>query len=221
MSEESIKLENYLLDLLNEKKITLTELSSVTQKIIENYTQETFPNVKVGWYAFANGKFSADKKAYENLLGVVAWVNSDRSALKGSRGLILLPDALDDVWQTKKCLTNTSDKDNGEENTEKCKQAFLKNKASFPLVDWCQQYNKRTKQKAFIPAINQLLKIAENVDVINISLKGIKSPLLKGWVMSSTECNQWRQYAVCFPYVLDGACGKSDSKIVKRVVIAF
>ena len=221
MIEEVVKLENYLLDLLKEKKITVMELSSVTEKIIENCSQTAFPNVKVGWFAFANGKFSPDKNAYSDLFGVVAWINPDKNALKGSRGLIILPDELNDVWQTRKCLTNISESDNGEENIEKCESFSLNKDVSFPLAEWCKNYSKRIGKKVFIPAIKQLLEIAKNVDIINPSLKEIRAPILKGWVVSSTEANQWRQCSVCFPYVVDGRCGKTDKNLIARIVIAF
>lgn len=221
MVNEIENLENYLLTMLKEKKITVAELSSVTEKIIENYSQTAFPNVKVGWYAFANGKFSSDKNAYSDLLGVVAWINPNKNALKGSRGLILLRDELNEVWQTKKCLTNISDSDNGEENTEKCEKVSLNRGISFPLFEWCKNYTKRTGKKVFVPAINQLIKISKNLDTINNSLKDIKSPILKGWVVSSTECNQWRQYSICFPYLIEGRCGKTDRKAIARIVTTF
>ncbi len=221
MTGEVEKLENYLLDLLKEKKITVTELSSVTEKIIENYSQTAFPDVKVGWYAFVNGKFSPDKNAYSDLLGVVAWINPNKNALKGSRGLILLRDELKEVWQTKKCLTNISDSDNGEENTDKCEQVSLNRGISFPLFEWCKNYTKRTGKKVFVPAINQLIKIAKNLDIINNSLKAIKAPILKGWVVSSTESNQWRQRSIGFPYAVEGLCVKTDEKLVARIVMAF
>lgn len=221
MKDNIENLENYLLDLLKEKKITVTELSSVTEKIIENYSQTAFPVVNVGWFAFANGRFSADKNAYADLLGVVAWINPDKNALKGSRGLILLPDELSDVWQEKRCLTNISDTKNGEDNTEKYEQFSLNNNISFPMLERCKNYSKRTGKNVFVPAINQLREIAKNVEAINVSLKVIRAPILKDWIFSSTEYNIWREYSVFFPIGCDGLCSKIEKKCSTRFVISF
>lgn len=215
------ELKEYILLLLKEKKLTIAELSSVVDSVISSYSQSYFPNVEVGWYAFANSRFSVDKNAYPDLLGVVAWVNPDKNALKGNRGLILLKDRICSEWVAKRCLTNISDIDNGEENTEKCRLFSQENAVSFPGVDWCEQYSETMKVQAFVPSIAQLLKVAKNTTIINSALRKIKAPTLQGWVFSSTEHNKGRQKSVLFPEGCEGYCCKADKKVFINFVMAF
>ncbi len=101
-----------------------------------------FPEVKVGWYAFAGGKFSPDPDSYPNCQGVVGWVNPDKSAPQGQRGLIVTPDEVKKAWSDKDCETNIKDEYDGKGNTEKLIAYGKKHKIKFPAAEWCNAYCK-------------------------------------------------------------------------------
>ena len=219
--EENITLENNLLALLEERKITVKELKNLVDNVIDRYEQKFFPKIELGWYAFANGRFSADKNAYADLLGVVAWLNPDQNAIKGKRGLILLPKEINCFWQEKKVKTSICDEENGLENTKKLLSFSQNRKIIFPALEKCIQYRKDGYGEVFVPALNQLLLIGKNTEIVNNALKNIKGDLLRNWTFSATEFNQWRQCSVLFSSLCAGFCEKKLKNAVTRFVVAF
>lgn len=216
MEAEVLIVERYLLEKLSEKKITLADLSRITKKIIGSYSQNC-SDLQVGCYAFENGCFSLNEHTYSDLLGVVAWLNPDKNAPAGFRGLILLPNEICDVWQTRKIQTNVCDRQNGEKNTQDLMALYGKG-ICFPAVEWLKEYNKKALEKAFIPAVEQMVRIVKNTEKVNPALKKIGGAMLSGWIFSSTEHNTHRQAAVLVPVGCDGACGKKEVRSVRFVI---
>ena len=159
-----------------------------------------FSEVKVGWYAFAGGKFSPDPDSYPNCQGVVGWVNPDKSAPQGQRGLIVTPDEVEKAWSDKDCETNIKDEYDGKGNTEKLIAYGKKHKIKFPAAEWCNAYCKNGVKpgEGFMPAKEQLERIVANREIVNPALQKIGGIILGGWIWSSSEYTDsyvWYVYA--------------------------
>ena len=148
-----------------------------------------FSEVKVGWYAFAGGKFSPDPNAYANCQGVVGWVNPDKSAPQGQRGLIVTPDEVKKAWSDKHCETNIKDEYDGKGNTKKLIVYGKAHGISFPAAEWCNTYcwNGVKAGEGFLPALTQLERIIANRGIVNPALERIDGVKLGGWIWSSSE----------------------------------
>ena len=148
-----------------------------------------FSEVKVGWYAFAGGKFSPDPDSYPNCQGVVGWVNPDKSAPQGQRGLIVTPDEVKKAWSDKHCETNIKDEYDGKGNTKELIAYGKAHDIAFPAAEWCAQYSKNgvNPGEGFMPASEQLKRIVANREIVNPALQKINGVELSGWIWSSSE----------------------------------
>ena len=173
-------------------KASVAELSHQTVSASQS-TPETndsaVPEIQVGWYAFAGGKFSPDPDSYPNCQGVVGWVNPDKSAPQGQRGLIVTPDEVEKAWSDKDCETNIKDEYDGKGNTEKLIAYGKKHKIKFPAAEWCNAYCKNgvKPREGFMPAKEQLERIVANWEIVNPALQKIGGIILDGWIWSSCE----------------------------------
>ena len=193
--------------------------------IFQSETKDSaVPEIQVGWYAFAGGKFSPDPDAYPNCQGVVGWVNPDKSALQGQRGLIVTPDEVQKAWSDKDCETNIKDGYDGKGNTEKLIAYGKAHDISFPAAEWCAKYCKNGVKpgEGFLPAIKQLERIVVNREIVNPALKRINGVELGGWTWSSSEysydtawyvygSNGWLKYGLI----------KANGAFYVRCVLAF
>ena len=181
-----------------------------------------FSEVKVGWYAFAGGKFSPDPNAYPNCQGVVGWVNPDKNAPQGQRGLIVTPDEVKKAWSDKDCETNIKDEYDGKGNTEKLIAYGKKHKINFPAAEWCNTYCKNGVRpgEGFMPSKEQLKRIVANRKIVNPALQKIDGIILDGWYWSSSEYTYHDAWLV---YAYDGSVyGNSKYyNLYVRCVLAF
>mgnify|MGYP001089200305 CR=1 FL=1 len=181
-----------------------------------------FSEVKVGWYAFAGGKFSPDPDSYPNCQGVVGWVNPDKSAPQGQRGLIVTPDEVKKAWSDKHCETNIKDEYDGKGNTEKLIVYGKAHGISFPAAEWRVRYSKNGVRpgEGFMPAKEQLKRIVANRELVNPALQGIGGIILDGWYWSSSEYSYGTAWLV---YAYDGSVyGNSKYyNLYVRCVLAF
>ena len=181
-----------------------------------------FSEVKVGWYAFAGGKFSPVSDTYPNCQGVVGWVNPDKSAPQGQRGLIVTPDEVKKAWSDKGCETNIKDEHDGKGNTEKLIAYGKKYKINFPAAEWCAQYSKNGVKpgEGFMPAEEQLKRIVANRELVNPALQKIGGIILDGWYWSSSEGNDYSAWTV---HAGDGTVYSSHKSnyYCVRCVLAF
>ncbi len=145
--------------------------------------------IKVGWYAFEGGNFSPIPNAYPNCQGVVAWLNPNKFARKGQRGLILIPEDIKAVWSNEYCEVDVTDKNDGYCNTQKILAYGKANSVKFPAAEWCATYSKNGIKSgmAFMPALNQLKKMMRYHEEINEALSQIGGDLLEDWCWSSTS----------------------------------
>ena len=178
---------------LQEQETVQVEKSAIEVKTF-------FSEVKVGWYAFAGGKFSPDPNAYPNCQGVVGWVNPDKSAPQGQRGLVITPDEVEMMWSDKHCETNIKDEYDGKGNTEKLIAYGKAHDISFPAAEWCAQYSQNGVRpgEGFMPASEQLKRIVANRKIVNPALQKIGGIILDGWIWSSSEYTPnyaWNVYA--------------------------
>ena len=192
-------LEIYLQGLLSSGEITIEELEYLSVRLRGKLKQpkkknaSSFSEVEVGWYAFAGGKFSPDSDTYPNCQGVVGWVNPDKSAPKGQRGLIVTPDEVKKAWSSVNCETNIKDEYDGKGNTEKLIAYGKKCKINFPAAEWCAAYCKNGVRpgEGFMPAKEQLKRIVANRKIVNPALQKIGGGELDGWYWSSSEYNDY------------------------------
>ena len=173
-------------------KASVAELSHQTVSASQS-TPETndsaVPEIQVGWYAFAGGKFSPDPNAYPNCQGVVCWVNPDKSAPQGQRGLVITPDEVEMMWSDKDCETNIKDEYDGKGNTKELIAYGKAHDIAFPAAEWCAQYSKNGVRpgEGFMPASEQLKRIVANREIVNPALQKINGVELSGWIWSSSE----------------------------------
>ena len=184
-------------------KVSVAELSHQTVSASQS-TPETndsaVPEIQVGWYAFAGGKFSPDPNAYANCQGVVGWVNPDKSAPQGQRGLVITPDEVEMMWSDKDCETNIKDEYDGKGNTKELIAYGKAHDIAFPAAEWCAQYSKNgvNPGEGFMPASEQLKRIVANREIVNPALQKIGGIILGGWIWSSSEYTDsyvWYVYA--------------------------
>ena len=207
------------------RKQTEQERQQVAEEVIATEAadlEEDVSDVKVGWYAFAGGKFSPAPDAYANCQGVVGWVNPDKSAPQGQRGLIITPDEVKKAWSDKDCETNIKDEYDGKGNTEKLIAYGKKHKINFPAAEWCAQYSKNGIRpgEGFMPAEEQLKRIVANRELVNPSLQKIDGIILDGWIWSSSE------YSSHYAWVVNAGDGSvsfynKGSNLYVRCVLAF
>ena len=200
---------------LQEQETVQVEKSAIEVKTF-------FSEVKVGWYAFAGGKFSPDPDSYPNCQGVVGWVNPDKNAPQGQRGLIVTLDEVKKAWSDKHCETNIKDEYDGKGNTEKLIVYGKAHGISFPAAEWCAQYSQNGVRpgEGFMPASEQLKRIVANRKIVNPALQKIGGIILDGWIWSSSEYSSsyaWLVYATGGVYSL---AGKGYAFYV-RCVLAF
>ena len=200
---------------LQEQETVQVEKSAIEVKTF-------FSEVKVGWYAFAGGKFSPDPDSYPNCQGVVGWVNPDKSAPQGQRGLIVTPDEVKKAWSDKDCETNIKDEYDGKGNTEKLIVYGKAHGISFPAAEWCVRYSKNGVRpgEGFMPSKEQLKLIVANRELVNPALQGIGGIILDGWYWSSSEYSYGTAWLV---YAYDGSVyGNSKYyNLYVRCVLAF
>ena len=206
-------------------KVSVAELSHQTVSASQS-TPETndsaVPEIQVGWYAFAGGKFSPNPNAYANCQGVVGWVNPDKNAPQGQRGLIVTPDEVKKAWSDKHCETNIKDEYDGKGNTEKLIAYGKAHDISFPAAEWCAQYSQNGVRpgEGFMPASEQLKRIVANRKIVNPALQKIGGIILDGWYWSSSEYSYGTAWLV---YAYDGSVyGNSKYyNLYVRCVLAF
>ena len=200
---------------LQEQETVQVEKSAIEVKTF-------FSEVKVGWYAFAGGKFSPNPNAYANCQGVVGWVNPDKSAPQGQRGLIVTLDEVKKAWSDKDCETNIKDEYDGKGNTEKLIVYGKAHGISFPAAEWCVRYSKNGVRpgEGFMPSKEQLKLIVANRELVNPALQGIGGIILDGWYWSSSEYSYGTAWLV---YAYDGSVyGNSKYyNLYVRCVLAF
>ena len=184
--------------------------------------EEDVSDVKVGWYAFAGGKFSPAPDAYANCQGVVGWVNPDKSAPIGQRGLIITPDEVKKAWSSVNCETNIKDEYDGKGNTEKLIVYGKAHGISFPAAEWCVRYSKNGVRpgEGFMPSKEQLKRIVANWELVNPALQKIDGIIPDGWIWSSSEDD----YA--YAWVVNAGDGSvsfynKGSNLYVRCVLAF
>ena len=184
--------------------------------------EEDVSDVKVGWYAFAGGKFSPVSDTYPNCQGVVGWVNPDKSAPQGQRGLIITPDEVKKAWSSVNCETNIKDEYDGKGNTKKLIVYGKAHGISFPAAEWCVRYSKNGVRpgEGFMPSKEQLKRIVANWELVNPALQKIDGIILDGWIWSSSEDD----YA--YAWVVNAGDGSvsfynKGSNLYVRCVLAF
>ena len=197
-----------------------------TKPVVEKSAAEVktpFSEVKVGWYAFAGGKFSPDPDAYPNCQGVVGWVNPDKSVPQGQRGLVITPDEFETMWSDKYCVTNVRNEYDGKGNTEKLIAYGKAHDISFPAAEWCAQYSKNGVKpgEGFMPALKQLERIVVNREIINPAIQKIDGVELGGWTWSSSEYDGTGAWLVGATYGSVDWTNKDSDYFYVRCVLAF
>lgn len=146
--------------------------------------QNAVPETQIGWYAFAGGKFSASPDEYENLQGVVAYINPNNG-----HGLILLPEEEKMVWALDNTFFGVDDERDGFANTCELVNYAKSRRVYFNAVEWCHWYERRgiRPKEAFLPAILQWIEIFNNADKINEALYKIGAAPLAYRYWSSCE----------------------------------
>ncbi len=197
--------------------------------IISSLPQEDNPEpfdvsgVKVGWYAFTNGKFSPDFTAYPQIKGIVVWTNPDHRAPIGRRGLIMLTESSNQCWAGNVVKTGICDQDNGWLNTQKLAEYADNYQVRFPAVEWCRNYSRNGVKKgsAFIPAINQLMQIYENIRLIRAAYRNIGLWPYNSSIVSSTEAERYSDCILGVTYVGSMVIKSKAANLAVMAVVAY
>ena len=129
--------------------------------------EDIFPHIRIGWYMFANGKFSPFADTYPQPVGVVAWMKPDLNPKAGERGLVILFDEFSGIWaESTLHFVGCDSPSDGAENTDKMVACLKSAKIDFPIAEFCEQIRNLYNGVAFLPAYKQLDKIAISNSVI-------------------------------------------------------
>ena len=160
------------------------------EKVLESkieFSGEVFPHLRIGWYMFANGKFSPYPDTFSVPIGVVAWLKPNLEAKAGERGFIVLFNEYYGVWSDHNLLYLSRDTSDGEKNTQNILQKAKTLKLLEPVAEFCEATNKLIGgANAFIPAYKQLDKIASSYSVIRDAFEAV-GKTFHPFLFSSTE----------------------------------
>ncbi len=156
---------------------------------------------EVGYYYDNNG-----------VKGVVFEVSSD-----GRHGKVVSLDMSRLAWCTneeydKKLAVNAYSYDDGAFNTNQ-----ISDLAAYPAVQWC----KKKGDNWYLPARNELIKISNNLDVINTTLRNHNSPVISDHYWSSTEKVEHATYYVRMSDGANNSDLKNCSDYFVRAVCKF
>lgn len=178
-------------------------------------------DVQVGWYAFEGAKFSPNPRTYPNLQGVVAWVNPDKNAPKGKRGLIVTPEQVQKIWAKQDGMIGIVNLNDGFVNTQQLMAYAKDNNVKFPAAEWCANYSQNGVKpgEGFLPAIYQVRLMVSNHKIVNRSLVVIGGDKLVGWIWSSSEYGKGKAWN---EHVYGGAYSSLTCRVFNvRCCLAF
>ena len=128
---------------------------------ISGYTPQALQTrkLKVGDYAFNGGLFSSHPNTYPFCIGVIGWLNPDKNAPKGQRGLIVWPEQIVSSWTSTSCLTGVADFSNGLANTKDLANMRYRIGAYVLGVEYCLDNTPNQPFDLYWPAVEELKKI--------------------------------------------------------------
>ena len=176
---------------LNNNRITKDYLNKLLEVKIE-IADDVFSHLRIGWYLFANGKFSPYPDTFPKPIGVVAWMKPDLNAKAGERGIIILFDEYYGEWSSRNLLLFANDPINGDKNTQVMLRKAKALEISVPVAEFCEKVNKTIGlTSAFIPAYKQLDRIAIGYSTICDAFQAV-GKTCHPFLFSSTEvdCKQ-------------------------------
>jgi len=204
---------------LENQQLDVEFLHRITE--IAGYTPQPLPtrNLKVGDYAFRSGLFSPHPETYPFCIGVIGWLNPDKNAPKGQRGLIVWPEQIVASWMQTPSLTGVADCSNGKANTQELVNAQRRIGSYICGVNYCLDNTPDLPFDLYWPAVDELKKITENCEIIRPALEKIEGEFI-GFLFSSTEADAEHAYTV---YSRDGRVQKEHKAFDNRIsfVIAF
>ncbi len=184
-----------VLECLIKKKLITSE---ALQSIVEAQKEDAFPLMKVGYYAFDGYLFSPNPNAYKKRQGVVVWVNPNKNAPRGQRGLVMVPKLFPfSVTGHNGKETGASNFEDGYANTYE----LLSHKRQYGVQYYGAElvleytYNGIEKGQLFVPAVGQLARMVKEKNKINRALASIKAQPLKDVLVSSTVQSPCNMYA--------------------------
>ena len=202
----------------------LLEKNLISADVLRNIgkppKQDEFPNIKVGHYAFDGYLFSPYPDAHRKRQGVVVWVNPDKNAPRGQRGLVMIPKVFPfSVTGHNGKETGASNFEDGYVNTYELLQHKRQYGVRYYGVEIISGYehNGINKGQLFVPAIGQLARLMKDKDKINRALANIKAQGLKDIVVSSTEQSSHNMYAFMFGSGQVTAISKEAQVLVRGV----
>ena len=223
--------EFYLRRMLSCGAVTVEELERLVAKLsgkkvsaaetVSEGDDVSWRDVQVGWYAFAGGKFSSEPEAYPNRQGVVGWVNPDKNAPVGHRGLIVTPDEFCARWSDGTCAVGVENLSDGKSNTAKLLAYAKEHGIEFPAAEWCAEYDRNGIQlrEGFLPAKEQLELIVAHTPIVNQALERIYGCPLGSIVWSSSECDGSHACAVRYSDGKVSGCPKNKHYFVRCIVV--
>lgn len=169
------------------------------REVIQLDKEEAFSKISAGWYAYEGGKFSNHPDVFPNCQGVVGWVNLDKNAPVGQRGLIMLPEVPTLLWSDIPCeIGVTSFYKGGRFNTEKLLAYGREHNIRFPAAEWCASYCKNGIKpgEVFLPGVDEMIGLfGISIDYVNTALRLLGGSARCGG-FTSVGCDKDSVYAV-------------------------
>lgn len=198
----------FITDKVVEKSDNKTSIDIIAESIIDAYPQNIENDgVAIGDFCMTDdnvNKMYIHRSDYtpemdDNIIGVVGLFNEDGKPVTISR------DEVDKAWCTLyygECpLINDSvsyfgdaykKSLNGKELTENVLKSKHYKAKNYPMFQYIANFKTKGSKKGdwYVGAIGELVKLAENTALINVSLRMLNgATLLSSWLWSSSECN--------------------------------
>ena len=171
----------------NSTNLTLAERCAAVQ-------QEFY----VGYYVFSSGIISPDKNADSVRSGIIVWKNPDEKAPVGKRALMVTLDREMKAWSDAHVELGGTDDVDGRQNTLEILRRAVEKNIKVPAAEYCHGYNQNgvLAGEGFLPAKEQLMRMAGNYERIHQALVNVGEKGLYGIYISSTEYNKDRAWQV-------------------------
>ncbi len=136
-----------------------------------------------GMYVYTEGKICSNIFFGYHVMAVVAYVEDNTVY-----AVCLRKDEL--PWSSDQlCVSGTQILTDGQESTRKILDVVRKTKKRAEAAQMCFEYTADGVRKgdAFLPSIDELLKLQVNIGAVNAALEMRGFPALRGYLLSSTE----------------------------------
>ena len=135
----------------------------------------------------------------------------------------MLTESPNQCWAGNVVKTGICDQDNRRLNTRKLAEYADNYQVRFPAVEWCRNYNRNGVKKgsSFIPSINQLMLIYENIRLIRSAYSKVGFWPYNLSIASSTESERCSDCILGITYAGSVVTKSKAATLSVMAVVAF